>query len=411
MSLLDQASLILTPNGYKASKLYSVKPTNGDGDMVVSRGTNATRVDSSGFIELMPIDVPRLDYPPLGGCPRILIEPERINRVTYSEQFNLNPTPWITVLTTVTANTTTAPDGNVTADKLIATAVLGEHIILQTPAGSVSGTTVTVSVFAKAAGLTRMVVLNNQGGGGIGNFDLTAGNATLGASGVSVSIQAYPNDWYRCSMTYTPNTTGLFNFHIKPAIGSGTTYTTNFLGNGVDGISIWGAQLETGSTATSYIPTVASVTRNADVISKTGVSSLIGQPNGTIFVEANLTANTEQRRIITIGTELQRIMFWTNATTLYASFNGVAIEIGTFPIGTAKMALGYTIAGGSTTYSIKVNNNTLITGTAAAAPSSLSAINLGNSANGTLQLNDRIESVTLFLTRLTDPQLATLTAI
>jgi len=412
MSLFDDASLVLTPNGYKASKLYSIKPTSGLGDMVVSRGTTARRVDSSGIIESVAINVPRLDYPPLGGCPRILVESERINRVTYSEQFDLNPTPWDCILTTVTANTTTAPDGNVTADKLIATAVLGEHIILQTPAGSVSGTTVTVSVFAKAAGLTRMVVLNNAGGGGIGNFDLTAGTATLGASGVSVSIQPYPNDWYRCSMTYIPNTTGSFNFHIKPAIGSGTTYTTNFLGNGVDGISIWGAQLETGSTATSYIPTVAStVTRNADVISKTGVSSLIGQTEGTIFIEANLTANTDQRRIITLGTELQRIMFWTSGTTLRANFNSESVIIGTFPIGTAKMALGYTIAGGSTTYSIKLNNDTLITGTAAAAPSSLSAIYLGSNVNGALILNDRINLVTLFTTRLIDQQLADLTAI
>ena len=104
-------------------------------------------------------------------------------------------------------------------------------------------------------------------------------------------------------------------------------------------------------------------------------------------------------------------MFWTLGTTLYANFNAVGITVGTFPIGTAKMALGYTIAGGSTTYSIKLNNNTLITGTAAAAPTPLSAIYLGNNSTSGLQLNDRIESATLFPTRLTDPQLANLTAI
>jgi hypothetical protein len=80
MSLLDTASLILTPNGYKASKLYSVKPTDATGDMVVSRGTSATRVNSVGLIELMPIDVPRLDYTG-GGCPKILVEPARTNLV------------------------------------------------------------------------------------------------------------------------------------------------------------------------------------------------------------------------------------------------------------------------------------------------------------------------------------------
>jgi hypothetical protein len=80
MSLLDTASLIVTPNGYKASKLYSVKPTDASGDMVVSRATTATRVNSSNLIESVAINVPRLDYT-LGGCPSILVEPQRTNLV------------------------------------------------------------------------------------------------------------------------------------------------------------------------------------------------------------------------------------------------------------------------------------------------------------------------------------------
>lgn len=80
MSLLDTASLILTPNGYKASKLYSVKPTNGDGDMVVTRNTTATRVNSAGVIESVAINVPRLDYTN-ASCPIILVEPLRTNLV------------------------------------------------------------------------------------------------------------------------------------------------------------------------------------------------------------------------------------------------------------------------------------------------------------------------------------------
>lgn len=415
MSLLDEASLIVTPNGYKGGvttgKLYSVKPTNGDGDMDVTRNTTSTRVDSSGLIQNVAFNAPRLDYTG-GGCPSILVEPARTNLVLYSEQFNLNPTPWATLLATVTANTTTAPDGNVTADKLIATAVLGNHIILQQPAGSVSGTTSTASVFAKAAGLSRIQFVNNAGGSGVADFILSgAGTATL-SSGVSATITPVGNDgWYRCRMTYTPITTGNFNIQIRLADSLGNT---NFTGNGVDGVSLWGAQLEVGSNATSYIPTVASTeTRNADVISKTSISSLIGQTEGTIFVEANLTANTDERRIITIsnGTETQRIMFWTLGTTLYANFNGVGIAIGAFPIGTAKMALTYTIAGGSTTYSIKLNNNTLITSTAAAAPTPLTNINLGSSVSGFGGLNDRIKSVTLFKTALSPTQLANLTAI
>jgi len=80
MSLFDDASLVTTPNGYKASKLYSIKPTSGLGDMTVTRATTATRVNSSNVIESVAINVPRLDYT-LGSCPSILIEDARTNLV------------------------------------------------------------------------------------------------------------------------------------------------------------------------------------------------------------------------------------------------------------------------------------------------------------------------------------------
>ena len=284
MSLLDTASLILTPNGYKdgvtTGKLYSVKPTDASGDMVVTRNTTSTRVDSAGLIQNVAFNAPRIDYTS-GGCPSILVEPARTNLVLYSEQFDLNP-PWATLLATVTANNTTAPDGNVTADKLVATAAPGTHYVAQEPTGSVSGTTVTVSVFAKASGLSNIQIVNNAVGAGVANFILSGvGTATL-LSGVSATITPVGDDgWYRCRMTYTPGSTGTFNIQIRLADSSGST---SFTGNDVYGVSLWGAQLEVGSYPTSYIPTVAgTVSRNDDVISKTGISSLIGQAEGTIF--------------------------------------------------------------------------------------------------------------------------------
>jgi hypothetical protein len=409
MSLFDDASLVLTPNGYKASKLYSIKPTSGAGDMTVVRGTTARRVNSAGVIESVAINVPRLDYPPLGGCPRILIQPERINRVFYSEEFN--NAYWSKYSATVSANASASPDGNTTADLVYPTttgALTGQVYKIITT-GITSGDVVTVSVFVKASGKNFAYispVFNFSPGAW---FNLTTGAITNPIANVTTSMTEFANGWWRISLTSTSTSSVSNNVTIGSTDATNSTTNT---ASGTNGILVWGAQIEVGSTATSYIPTVAAIaTRNADVISKTGVSSLIGQTEGTIFIEANLTANTDQRRIITLGTELQRIMFWTSGTTLRANFNSVMVTIGTFPIGTAKMALGYTIAGGSTTYSIKLNNDTLITGTAAAAPSSLSAIYLGSNVTGLLTLNDRIESATLFLTRLTDPQLATLTAI
>ena len=50
-NIYDKASLVLIPSGTKTSKVYSQKPTNGDGDFTFSRSTAATRVNASGNIE------------------------------------------------------------------------------------------------------------------------------------------------------------------------------------------------------------------------------------------------------------------------------------------------------------------------------------------------------------------------
>jgi hypothetical protein len=83
MSLLDNASLLVTPNAEKATKLYSIIPTNGNGDFNVTRATTATRTNASGLIESVPINEPRLDYS-LESCPNILLEPQKTNVVLHS---------------------------------------------------------------------------------------------------------------------------------------------------------------------------------------------------------------------------------------------------------------------------------------------------------------------------------------
>ena len=78
MSVLDQASLVLIPSGYKSGKLYSVVPSDGSGDLTFTRSTTATRVNESGLIETVGINVPRIDFTG-GGCGKLLIEPQRTN--------------------------------------------------------------------------------------------------------------------------------------------------------------------------------------------------------------------------------------------------------------------------------------------------------------------------------------------
>jgi hypothetical protein len=77
-------SLAMIPSGYKATKLYSVLPTDGVGDFTVARASTATRVNSAGLIETVGADVPRLDYSD-GGCPVLLTEPQSKNEYLNSQ--------------------------------------------------------------------------------------------------------------------------------------------------------------------------------------------------------------------------------------------------------------------------------------------------------------------------------------
>jgi len=321
MSLLDDASLIVTPNGYKASKLYSVKPTDASGDMVVSRATTATRVNSSNLIESVAINVPRLDYT-LGSCPSILIEPLRTNLVF--------------------------PSATLTTQTRTVTAVAN-----------------TLSFY------------------GTGTIVLTGVHtATLTGTGA--------ND--RVSLTFTPTAGSL----ILTVTGTVTN-----------------AQLEAGSNATSYIPTTtATVTRNADVISKTGISSLIGQTEGTIFVEFNNQVLSST--ILCINKNITNSIFLlsSSAGILRATVYANSVAYTTFFTGYTtfnekiKMCLKY----GSFGTKLFINGALKATNANAIVfTSSLSSIHLNDdvilNSNTTIRNNSSI----IFKTALSDPQCIDLT--
>jgi hypothetical protein len=222
MSLLDTASLIVTPNGYKEGKLYSVIPSDGSGDMSVVRATTATRVNSAGLVELVPY-----------------------NLFEYSETFE--NAYWTKIHSSVTANATTAPNGTTTADKLIEDNTSNVHHLLF-PNITPSGTN-TLSVYAKAGerNWIWLYLFDGVAGSLFAWFDVS--NGTLGSvnSGLTANIESAGNGWYRCSITRTQANTGNGGFGITN--GNGTiTYT----GDGTSGAFFWGAQLVEGSTAKDY---------------------------------------------------------------------------------------------------------------------------------------------------------------
>jgi hypothetical protein len=246
------------------------------------------------------LNIPRLDYTN-GSCPSILVEPQRTNLALRSEEFN--NAYWTTLDATVTANNTNSPSGNSTADQLAGN---GNGTLVRLSSSIIAGTlnaTYTASCFFKK-GTNNFVLFQAAvlGATGVTFAYVDLVNGTSPQSGVT--IKNYGNDWYRVSFTFT---LGAIFANIDLRIFPTPSTTTTTFPTNADALNksvyIYGAQLEAGSYATSYIPTTsASVTRNADVISKTGISSLIGQTEGVLLFDFKYTQLDSNGLIpITIG--------------------------------------------------------------------------------------------------------------
>ncbi len=305
MSLLDDASLLLTPNAEKATKLYSIIPSNGNGDFTVSRATTATRTNSSGLIESTPINEPRLDYS-LGSCPNILLEPQRTNLALRSEEFD--NTSWNALNLNITANNIVSPSGVQNADLFTETANDRCRIAPTNVQRAGDGTAVTMSFYYKAG--TRRYIQPINGSGGVSYYgcmidtvtNTIVNNGFIGsATFISSSITSVGNGWYRVSLSGTNPVGTNSTFQIYGSDTSTLTYQTAVC-SGFKTFYIWGAQLEVGAYATSYIPTTsASVTRNQDIISRGNIytNGLITASGGTWFVD--LRNNRVLSRDTTLG--------------------------------------------------------------------------------------------------------------
>jgi len=281
MAIEDNASLALIPSGYKSGKLYSVIPDNGNGDFTHTRGSTATRVNAGGLIETMAIDVPRLDYPLVDGvvqsCPALLLEPLRRNIALHSG--DINNAVWLKQRITVTDNSVVSPDGNVSGDLIIGDGTGTSYFY--DGFSVVSGTTYTISIFAKQAD-RKIFYINNFTSAGSIYFDLELGEIDTAATGTfsGGKIVYYGNGWYRCSVQFTATITGNNNIGFV-----GDTYNGNMF-------YVWGAQIEDGGSGvdadyiSSYIPTTTgSVTRNADECNSAGTTAEFNDTESSFFVE------------------------------------------------------------------------------------------------------------------------------
>jgi len=330
MGLLNSASLVVTPNGYKASKLYSVIPADGSGDMTFTRaGDTATRVNSSGLIETVLANKPRLDYTS-STCPKLLLEPQRTNLFAYSNGFD--NADWFKNFCSVNSSSVISPDGGGNSFTLTEDNNTNYHYMAKLPTFT-SGVVYTQSLFVKNNIGNRRLQISFPASAftviGLASFNLQT-LTSVNSSNVSSTIQSLNNGWIRvtATMTATASTSGGIRFSLA---NIDSTSIVNYTGDGTSGIYIYGAQLEAGAYPTSYIPTTtATVTRNVDNCGKTGISSLLDGSNGTIYFHGRALFNTLSARTIV------QISDGSDANQVQIIFNSVSGQV---RIGTVKSSV------------------------------------------------------------------------
>lgn len=372
-------------------------------------------VQSSGKL---PYDYDPVTHEPLG----ILVEEQRTNLLTYSEHFD--NAVWIKAnLLGVTANTGVSPDGNTNAERLTPAVPAGIHTAYRNSVTVVSGTTYALSLYAKADGYAYIALMYHNGASTAGNetiqlFNLAAG--TVGASyntaPTSATIEDVGGGWYRITITKSWATTS-GNVTICPMNIDANPRASLFAGDATSGVLVWGAQLEAGAFATSYIPTVASqVTRAADQVSILTSAFAYNAAEGSVVTESdtNQMSGVSYSYIASFGdgTSSERIVSRSlNTDANFAVVDGGGVQAAFNLTGSIAQNVPFKFA-----YAYKANDfSTSLDGGGIGADASgtiptVTTLKFGADSAATGTLNGHIKRLTYFPTRKPNAELQALAA-
>jgi hypothetical protein len=355
-----------------------------DSRITFTRATSATYYDSNGTLKTATLGEPRFDHDPVTGYPLgLLIEEQRVNLLNFSQSFLTTggaQNNWVDATMTRTSTTNLAPDGTATALLLTAAAA---NATMKSTAVAGSSAERTFSVFLK-----RSV--------GTGDFEYTLDNGTTWIA------QAITTSWARYTF---PATTANQQVGFRIALSG-------------NAIFVWGAQLEAGSFATSYIKTTTSTaTRDADnaVITGTNFSSWYNQSEGTILAKVDSlysSSSATEQTIVALndGTtnNYQRITrvnatsrFYVKNTTTDVDLSGNA-----FTTGTSAIAVSYKL----NDFSYTSDGIVAITDTTSVVPTE-TAMSIGSWLGTNTYLNGHILKLAYFAKRISDANNQAITTV
>jgi hypothetical protein len=391
--------------------------------MTFTRASNATVVGPTGLIETVANDVPRFQHDPTtGACLGLLVEEQRANLLTGSQDFS--NTYWPQSGSVRTNNNAAAPDATTTACLVAGNgSSFGGLTRKQTFVFSAS-TTYSFTCFAKAGthdhiGLRITASCIAANGVDYCRFNLATGIATAitptAGTVVSVSMQPLPNGWHRCSMVYTTSASQPGTGDIVDIALVANTGSHNYTGTG--NAYLWGAQLEAGAFPTSYIKTEGtSATRSADIATITGTafSGWYNQGQGTFYGDAfrpfvvpatdfPIVADTR-----TASDRLQIGYLTEGLASAYAQVGGVA-QAEMYPGSGNARNRKIAFAAAANSYAATCNGGTVSTDASGSMPAAMTSLSIGSMGSGQF-LNGTISRLTYWPQRLANSTLQALTA-
>lgn len=392
---MAEASLKLGGDwGVKEGSLLGFNDQNGNYKPIpfdFTRATTATRVNRDGLIEEVQEGVPRIDFldNPDGS---LLLEPQRTNSITYSEDFSDGS--WLEyslgsgINPVVTSNYAISPEGVQNASRLQLDAVgtgSSDRSRLYTLVSTTSGTDYTFSFYAKS----------NTGN----NEYIKPRAADINYSEITITTE-----WQRFDVSFTAISTGSLQY--------GFEVRGNHTENSAD-ILIYGAQLEAGSYATSYIKTSGSaVTRNADACNN--AETTFNDSEGVLYAEFKSEDTTNYKLIsISDGTDNNRVFLGTRLTTGYIYYFVVSGGSTQASYITTDLASDFTkvaVKYKANDFALWINGTEVSTDSSGSTPIGLDVLQF-NGGSGTLDFHGNCKEVRVYNTALTDTELQELTTI
>jgi hypothetical protein len=347
----------------------------------------------------LPIDHNPTTFEPLG----VLIEEQRTNLLTYSDQFD--NAAWTKANATITANQLAAPDGALTADLM--TNVVGNNRMTAT--ATTSAIAYCYSQFFKKGNHSAVCLQAYSSVSAlIGSIDYDFDTDTLTDAVGTSERKLLPDGWVRVTLKFTAaDASTVLWTRIGTAASSGVDGATGY---------VWGAQLEAGAFPTSYIPTVASqVTRAADQVSIPTSAFAYSATEGTLvagFVPVSAVITAGSARVASImasaGPNADHFYLRTSNTAMgvvtAANVQVAVLDGGTL---TASSLNKFAMAFAANDFAMSLDGGAVATDVGGDMPTGIDILYVGtyNTAN---HLNGHIKRLTYFPTRKTDAELQAL---